>query len=57
MTRKPDPDDDRTIEELCRPLSAKVLPRSAGFTVWGHPIDPERIERVIAQRDRKGNQA
>jgi hypothetical protein len=44
-----DRDEDMSIEELCRPLSAKVLPRSMLHNVFGHPLE-ESVARVLEHR-------
>jgi len=45
----PDP-DDRTIEGLCRPLSAKVMPRGAMHNIGGREMDHGRA--LMSQRKR-----
>lgn len=42
------PDDSASIAELCRPLSAKVMPRSAMIGSHGYEADASRVR--AAQR-------
>lgn len=44
MPKPPEP----SIAELCKPLSAKVMPRAQLYTVGGQALEPERA-RAIAQ--------
>ena len=37
--KKPEP----TLEELCKPLSAKVMPKSASWNIGGREMDPSRV--------------
>lgn len=42
-------DDDTSIEDLCRPLSAKVMPRSALFNQSHEPMSAEEGMRRARQ--------
>ena len=35
-------DDEKSIEELCKPLSAKVMPRSAMYNIGGREMNEGR---------------
>ena len=43
--------DDRPIEEMCRPLSAKVMPRSALLSLHGTKTEG----RALGSQRRMGN--
>lgn len=55
-------DDEKSIEELCRPLSAKIMPRSAMHNIGGREMDAGRAltsqrnaiqKRLAAKKSRK----
>lgn len=47
--------DKMTIEEMCEPLSAKVLPRSAHFTHMGHEIEPDLMATLQLKEQNRRN--
>lgn len=53
-------DSDPSIEDLCKPLSAKVMPRSASWNIGGREMDPSRVlssqrRSVTMKKKRKDN--
>lgn len=36
-------DDEKSIEELCKPLSAKVMPKSASWNIGGREMTDGRM--------------
>lgn len=48
------PEDTASIEDLCRPLSAHVLPRSALLSSNGSALEPGRVMARVKRREGLG---
>lgn len=42
-------DDEKSIEELCKPLSAKVMPKSVAWNIGGREMSETR--QLVSQRN------
>jgi hypothetical protein len=50
-------DDEKSIEELCRPLSAKVLPQRALYSISGREMTPAKAQEAARRTGHNNRKA